>query len=497
MSTKQISALLSYAAIAVNIVCGFLLTPWLIKTLGTSEYAIYSLGLSLLTYFTIDFGFGAVITRFTVRYSAKHEDNKIYGLMGMSTRLYFALDILMVVVALVLYQYVDVFFTQLTPAEIAVFKKVYLICLAMAGLTFPTVPAGGLFIAYDKLHIDKLASLVYRIVYVVATVVIATMYENAVSVIVVYSILNIALKWWRVAYIYKKAKVKCDIFYHDKAMSKAVLSMSAWMLVIMMCDNLFFTIIPTLLGRYASSYAITVFAIASSVEGYILLISNAMQNIFLPSVTELSLGKDGSSRMTDLMIRVGRIQLMVISCLVIGVVGLGDEFIYYWVGDGFAESYWILIIILVPCLVHMTENIALEALYATNNLVPKAFCSLLGIAIAVVLTVLLSPYYGALGAGMAICASFLVTQEIVLNFIYRKILKLDIKRFFQEVHLRMLPALLGSLLVALVLNHLLPASNIWWFLAKLVVWGLVHIAILYFFCANSYERGLVRSLIRK
>ena len=65
------------------------------------------------------------------------------------------------------------------------------------------------------------------------------------------------------------------------------------------------------------------------IEGYVFTFASALNGLFLPKVTELSANTSNRSAITDLMIKVGRIQLFVIGILFIGIITLGEEFILH------------------------------------------------------------------------------------------------------------------------------------------------------------------------
>ena len=51
-SSKQIKlgALMSYFAIAFNMIAGLIYTPWMISEIGSSNYGLYTLATSLITF---------------------------------------------------------------------------------------------------------------------------------------------------------------------------------------------------------------------------------------------------------------------------------------------------------------------------------------------------------------------------------------------------------------------------------------------------------------
>ena len=65
-TNKQIKtgAVISYLSIAINILAGFIYTPWMIEKIGKGDYGLYTLANSLITLFLVDFGLGSAISRY-------------------------------------------------------------------------------------------------------------------------------------------------------------------------------------------------------------------------------------------------------------------------------------------------------------------------------------------------------------------------------------------------------------------------------------------------
>lgn len=54
-------AILSYVAIVVNIIATLLYTPWMKNQIGVSNYGLYTLAISFISLFMMDFGIGAAV----------------------------------------------------------------------------------------------------------------------------------------------------------------------------------------------------------------------------------------------------------------------------------------------------------------------------------------------------------------------------------------------------------------------------------------------------
>ena len=115
--------------------------------------------------------------------------------------------------------------------------------------------------------------------------------------------------------------------------------------------------------------------------------------------------------------------------------------ISFWVGSEYKNAYVCLILILIPCIVHLTQTVALEATFAKNRIRERAIVYAVGTIISTVLTCILAPEFGAIGAAIGICVAELLCYEIGMNFVYKKMLNINIRHFFVQTHLKLLPPL--------------------------------------------------------
>ena len=86
MKINQLKAgvILSYKTQAVSALSGLIYTPIMLKLIGQSEYGLYQLVASVVSYLgLLNFGFGSSYMRFYSRYKAKEDSDNIAKLNGM------------------------------------------------------------------------------------------------------------------------------------------------------------------------------------------------------------------------------------------------------------------------------------------------------------------------------------------------------------------------------------------------------------------------------
>ena len=150
VSQIKMGALISYFALGINIVTGLLYTPWMVHKIGQSNYGLYTLAISLISIFMLDFGLGSAVSRFVSKYRAEGNQDAINKIMGIIYKLYFIIDAVVLVILTVLYFFLDVIYVKLTPDELETFRVLYLLVAGFNLISFPLSPLNGILNAYEK-----------------------------------------------------------------------------------------------------------------------------------------------------------------------------------------------------------------------------------------------------------------------------------------------------------------------------------------------------------
>lgn len=490
-------ALVSYITIFFNIISGFIYTPWLIGKLGQSDYALYTLVNSVMTYFVLDFGMGAAITRFITKYRVNNEPAKINNLLGVTTKLYLTIDGIIFVVMVAFYTLIDKIYVNLSVSEIEKLENVFIIAGMVALFSFPLLPVNGIFTAYEKLYAQKIFDLLAKVL-TITTVIVALLSGGGLYFVVLFNTgITFLMNLIKFIYIKKSAKININFKHKDKALKNSIFSFSAWVMVSSIADRFFFTFVPSLLGIVSNSSQIAVFGVAVSIENYTCLFSSVFNNLFLPRVTSMVVKNESTEKITDLMIKVGRIQLIIVASIVTLIISMGKEFLTCWVGAEYQDAYYVLIIVLIPTLVHFCQAIATEMLYATNNVKYRALVYICGSIISVVTTLLIGERLGAIGAGIGIGLGLLLSHVVLINIIYHKKLKLNIPKYFKECQLKIIIPMLVSGTIGFLIMKIYPVDNLIFFIVKAGIWAVFHVIIMWFMFMNKYEKNLFLGYAKK
>jgi O-antigen/teichoic acid export membrane protein len=497
-SRKQIKlgAAISYMSILFNILAGLIYTPWMILKIGQSEYGLYMLALSVISFFTMDFGLGAAVARFMSRYNVEGNKDKVSDFLGITFKLYVVIDILIFVVLLGLFLFIDNIYAELTPVELYQFKIVFCIASLYSIASFPFIPLNGILISNERFIFLKSADIIHKVFTVATMVVVLILGYRLYALIIVNAITGLLIIAFKLSYILKNNLISVNFKVRDNKMIRSIFNYSFWTTIIVTSQRFILNITPTILGAFAGSVQISLFAIAIAIEGYIWTYANALNGLFLPKVTRMTISSNNPTEVEDLMIKVGRIQLVMTGILMVGFLTMGKEFMVLWLGDSFKESYYITMFLIGTGIITLTQQIGNTVLIALNEIKYRAFCNVTAAGISFSLSIVLSQIYGALGSGIAIFIGSLIGNVIGMNIVYNKVLEINIFRFFKECHVKMITPLLLTCVIGLLIQYRFPVETLLLFMGKAGLLAVIYLVLMWTISFNRYEKDLFFELIR-
>ncbi len=489
-------AIISYVAIFINIVISFVYTPWMINKIGTADYGLYSLVIAFVSYFLLDFGLNTSVTRFVAKYRAEGDEEKVAEIIGLTTRVFVWIDAVIFAVLFVLYFFLENIFTGLTPDEVETLRGLYIIAGVFSVLSFALKPVDGAMMAYEFFVPNKLLDMIHRVGSVLLIALLLWLGGDVYSLILVHCGTAFVASLIKYFIFIRKSKVKVKWTFYDKNLLKALLSFSVWIFLIGLAQRFRLSFVPTILGIKSNSTEIAIFSLGMTIEGFIWTISNALNGLFLPKVTRLVGGNKDRTAVSELLTRVGRIQFFIILLVYSGFVLFGDSFVHCWVGDEFANTYYVILLLLFPNLITTTQAIASDTVYAENMVKytgPMIFgTSLLGLLASFVV----APKFGAVGCAACTCLALLV-YVVLVNVFYKHKLQLDINSFFKNCHLQITLGMLISLAIGVVIKLFIPISGWMTLFGAAGTYVVVYAVNAYLLVFNQEEKWIIVSFIKR
>lgn len=491
-SEKQIKigAILSYLAIFLGIVTGLTFHPWMIKSIGDSDYGLYTLAMSLINMFLIDLGLGAASQRFISKYRAENDLQSVNNITGLIFKLYFAITAVLLMIFFVLFFLIENIYVRLTPEEMSKFKILYVMAAIYSISSFPFVALHGILSSHEQFIPLKICDLIHKIITVSLTAIALAIGYGVYILVVVNLISSLIFTAIRIYSIKKFTPVRPNFRYRDNSKIKEIFSFSIWTSISSVVMRLLLVLAPSILGIVSGSYEIAVFGYAVSLEGHVYSFVNAINGFFMPKISTISSQyneTDGAQSILNLMSSVGRFILLLFGLILVGFTMLGKEFIALLVGPEYETAYYCVLLICGYGIIAYPQQIANTYVVVKNKVRIKAIISLIAMALYALLAFAFGKMWGAIGISIAICAA-LVLQTILMNVVYYKVLGINVFAFFKRCHLKLFPGFMVIVILSLLISWI-PISGWIGFFVKGVSIVVIYALTTWFIILNKQEKN--------
>ncbi|WP_106829373.1 lipopolysaccharide biosynthesis protein [Parabacteroides pacaensis] len=491
-------ALLSYISIVLNNIIGLLYIPFMLRMMGQTEYGLYSLVASVVAYLTVlDLGFGNAIVRYTAKFRAEKKQKEQYEMFGMFFVLYSIIGVVAFLIGLGLYFNIDYLFDR--TMDMNELRKIHIMMLLMVfniAITFPLSIFGSIITAYENFVFQKLVNIIRIILNPLVMCIMLLMGYRAIGMVVITTLFNIAtllINWW---YCYSRLNIHIIIGKFNWPFLKEVAIYSFWIFLNAIMDRIYWSSGQFILGVYAGAKAVAVYAVAISLENIYMSFSTAISGVFLPKVTGMVIKEQNEKAVSDLFIRTGRIQYIVMSFILIGFILFGKWFIILWAGDNYEEAYYITLLFFIPLTIPLIQNLGITILQARNQM---QFRSVLYVTIAIgslILSIFLAKLYGGIGCAISTALALIIGQIIIMNVYYFKKVGIDIPVFWKEIgKMSIVPFFIG--LIGYFILKKLVLDSLFLLLGGISIFTLVYLPAFWFLSMNTYERELLSKPIKR
>jgi len=492
MNQVKAGAALNYVTIGLNTLTGLLYTPYMLRCLGQNEYGIYSLVASIIAYLTIlDFGFGNAIIRYTAKFRAEGRRREQWEMFGMFVIVYTVIGLVAFAGGLGLYYNVDSLFDRtMTAADLSQARTMMLLLTVNLAFTFPLSIFGSIISAYENFVFQRLVNIARILLSTAVMIALLSVGFKAIALVVVHTVFNLLTLVINYVYCRRRLKIRIVFRHFNFRFLKEIATYSFWIFLNAIMDKIYWGTGQFVLGSISGTVAVAIFSVAILLEQMYMTFSTAICNVLLPRITAMVAKHRSDKEVSDLFIKTGRIQCLIIAFILSGFIVFGQSFIDLWAGDGYSDSYIIAVMFFAALFIPLIQNTGITILQARNRM---KFRSLLYLCISVVslaLQIILARTHGAVGCALATCAALLTGQGLIMNIYYHRRQHIDILKFWRQIARTMLvPAVMT--VTGLVAARYIDLSRPPALIAGIMAFSAVYIPLIWRFGMNDYERRLI------
>lgn len=495
----KMGAILSYINILAGLIVGLGYTPVMIRLLGQSEYGLYSLIGSLVAYLSVlDMGLGNTIIRYVSRNRAIGDKKSESELNGLFLTIYSVIGLITLIVGSILYFNVDnMFGTTLSADQIERAKIMMILLIFNIAVSFPLSVFASLMQAYERFIFLRIFNIISVLLKPIIALPFLFMGYGAVTLVVTATIVNVACLLTNVYYCFKYLDIHFSKGHFEKAFLYEISGYAFFIFLNAIMDKIYYGTGQFILGMVSGTIQVAIYAIAMQFLNMYMQFSNAISGVLLPKVTMMVANGVTKIELTNLMIKIGRLQYIVIGYILIMFFLVGKEFIYLWAGENYLSAYIMIFILMISLFVPLIQNAGIAILQAMNlnryRMTVYVICAVINIFTSVIL----AKMYGGLGCAISTSVAIFISTGFIMNRYYHKRIGIDIPLFWKNI-IHMMPSAIILIILVEIFQMNISLEYSWlYFAMKVIIYTLIYMILMYLMGMNDYEKNLCKSIFFK
>ena len=338
----------SWSALAMNVVVGIFLTPFILHRLGDAAFGIWVLIFSVTGYYGLfDLGIRSSIIRYVSKYTATGENDKLTRFLNTSLFTYSAIGVLSMTLTTVLSFYVGGMF-RIPPGMQRQAHILLLIVGASVSLGFPLGVFGGMLEGLQRFYILNWTSIGSTLLRALLIVHFLHRGYGLITVALITVALPVVSAIVRGFVAFHLCPVPLGLRFVDKESFRNMATYGGTTFIVIVAGRLRFRTDELVLGSMISTVAVTYFSNGARIVDYAQEFVSSMAQIFVPMSSQ-SEAKSDQDRLRKMYIVGNRVCALLILPITTVLILLGKHVIRIWVGGRYIpHSYPVLVVLIIP-----------------------------------------------------------------------------------------------------------------------------------------------------
>lgn len=497
MNEKKMGVVLSYAGQFIHILTGIIYTPIMLRLLGKSEYGLYQLVYSVVSYLSLlSLGFAGSYMRFYSREKANDDQKGVAKINGMFLVIFLVMSFICVICGLGMVANIRcIFGSGLSEEEYTTARVLMILMVVNLALTFPNSIFNCIITSQEKFLFQKLLALFQYLLNPFLTLPLLIAGYGTVGMVSISTVLIFVVLICNIYYCFRKIHSKFSFLNLQFSLLKEMWIFTFFIFLNQIVDQINWSVDKLLLGRLAGTVSVAVYGVGSQINNLYIQFSSSVSSVFVPRVNRIVAETGDNEELTIIFTKVGRIQFMIMYLILSGFVFFGKLFIYYWAGEEYGEAYDVTLLLILPVTVPLIQNLGIEIQRAKNKHKARSVVYFF-IAIAnIFVSIPLINIFGPTGAALGTTLSLVGGNIIFMNWYYHNRLGINIKYFWKNI-VKIAPAFIVPGLCGIILMRI-EYKNVISLAIGIIVYTFIYSISLYFFGMNKEEKSIVEKPIRK
>lgn len=491
---------LNYINIGLGNLIPIFYTPIMLALLGQSEYGLYKLSSSVTSYLSlISLGIGSAVTRYLIKFRIEQGQEGEEKIMGLFMVVFQIIAIAAFIIGMILAFNLNVFYENSLSSE-QIFRMRILVILMVINMsmTFSVSPYVSVVNAHEKFVFLQCMNIISTCAGPLINLVVLYLGFASIGMVTSTLALGIVVNIAYLVYVRKSLGIRAKYKNLPTDQLKEILVFSFWIFVANIVGQLYNATDTVMIGAVPAlaTMGVAVYNVGGMFNQIVFSLATGVSALLTPKVNKMVFEGASNKELTDLAIKVGRIQCYIISLIVTGFIVFGRQFIHFYVGAGYEEAYWVAIFMMIPNMIPLVQSVCLSVVVAKNQ---HRFRSIVYLCIAILNvagTWVLMQTMGIVGAALMTGIALIIGTGFVMNWYYLKKTGLEIGRFWRQVS-KLYIAPIIMCIIALIISRYIDFYNFSNMILGILVYTVIFFIAEWIFVMNPYEKQLVCTPISK
>jgi O-antigen/teichoic acid export membrane protein len=389
-----------YVRIGVNVVLGAVMLPFNVHHLGQAAYGLWILVTSLTTYFSIlDLGYGSAQVKFAAEYRARRDAQALNEIASTLFFLFLGFAVMAMIAAWVLAANLGHIF-KLTPDQLSVGRKIFLIVSLNVALGLPFSVFGGIVNGFQRYDRNNLISLAVTVLTALANVVVLLMGYGIVELVACTTAIRLLslLAYRRSAY---KAFPLLSVRWSHARLDRLreVTGFSVFLLIIDIANKINYAADDMVIGAVMGTAAIAVWSVGARLIDVIRTLTQVFSRLLFSTMVD-SGTRQRTDRLRLMLIEGTRLSLATALPMASVAAILAEPLVQAWVGPRFNGTVPVIWILAVVVTIRIGTTTAMSMLRGCGQHRLVAWQSIMLAVTNVVLSIVFARRFGLPGVAL-------------------------------------------------------------------------------------------------
>jgi O-antigen/teichoic acid export membrane protein len=481
----------NWAGYLVTALIGFFLSPFIVHSLGTTGYGIWTLVLSLTGYFgLLDLGIRSSVGRFVARYLALKDDQSSNRILSTAFAILGCGGMLTLIATLVAVRFFFGSF-HVEPQYAAAAKTALIITGITMSCALPLGTFSSLLVAMERFDILSGVTIISELTR--AGLIVFCLRSGHGLVAVALIALAMSIAQYSTMAIFAKLlhrPLRLSIRFVDRPAFRELFGFGIYRFIWIVANQLIFYSDSVVIGFFLGPGAITYYAIAGTLINYGRTFVSLVTDTFYPAATRLDAKRDLDG-LRELLILGTKVALLVSLPLCIGFVFLGKQFIVLWMGNAYASSALFLTVLTIPQFVGLSQYVSALVLAGMARHRVLAYLVFAEGFANLVLSVILVQRIGLVGVAWGTVIPDLICTGVIIPAYTLRTLNLGVREYVGRAWVRPVLGAVPIAGLAYAFSRLVETPSWPLFGCEVAAICVVFATLSYFLCLTPGQRAMV------